>query len=264
MMSTVEPRISLADAFRVERGDVVSFVGGGGKTTSILRLAGELSSIGWRVVTTTSTHIAEEQIGLFPAFAHPEDISVLSSCLDRYGQCLLVGRPDGKGSVIRLAPEAIISLKSRPDVDCVLIEADGSKSRPFKAPAAHEPVVLEMTTLLVPVAGMDCIGRLLDEKSVHRPEIVSRLTGCGPGSPITPDMVARTLAHPEGGAKDLPAGARLVPMLNKSDASDILAVRETACRLLDFANVDSIVVASVGCDPPVREIWSSRVDRADG
>ena len=34
----------LARALRVERGDVVSFVGGGGKTTAMFRLASELSA----------------------------------------------------------------------------------------------------------------------------------------------------------------------------------------------------------------------------
>jgi molybdenum cofactor cytidylyltransferase len=262
MMSAVESPISLAEALQIIRGDVVSFVGGGGKTTSMLRLARELSSRGWRVVATTSTHIAEEQIGLFPVHAHPENMEVLSSCLDRYGQCLLVGRPDGRGSVIRLAPDIIIALRSRADVDCILIEADGSKSRPFKAPAAHEPVVPETTTLLVPVAGMDCLGRPLDEKSVHRPEIVARLAGCRLGRIITPETVARTLAHPEGGAKNLPAGARLIPLLNKADTCSIRALRETARGLLQFPNVDAVVAASVDRDPPVRGIWPSGTDGA--
>jgi molybdenum cofactor cytidylyltransferase len=188
----------------------------------------------------------------------------LSSRLDRYGQCLLVGRPDGEGSVIRLAPEIITGLKSFPDVDCILVEADGSKSRPFKAPAAHEPVVPDMTTLLVPVVGMNCIGRPLDMRSVHRPDVVARLAGCEPGSAITPDVVARTLAHPEGGAKNLPGGARLVPLLNKADTCDSRALRETALRLLGFSNVDSVIASTVDRDPPVREIWTRGAEGAVG
>ena len=247
--------ISLAEALCIKRGDVVSFVGGGGKTTSIARLARELSAIGWRVIATTSTHIAEDQIGLFPAHALPGDVALLSLCLDRYGQCLVVGPPDGKGSVLRITPETIIGLKSHPDVDCILIEADGSKSRPFKAPAAHEPVVPEMTTILVPVAGMNCIGQPLDEKTVHRPEIVARLAGCEPGSAISPEIIARTLAHPDGGAKNLPAGARMVPLLNKADTADVQAIRETARKLLEFSNVDSVVAGSVDRDPAVMKFW---------
>jgi molybdenum cofactor cytidylyltransferase len=247
--------ISLADALRVGRGAVVSFVGGGGKTTSMFRLAGELAAAGLRVVTTTSTHIAEDQIQLAPAYIHPEKLASLSKYLDRYGQCLVAGLPDGKGRVFNIAPEIILDLKKKPDIDCILIEADGSKSRPFKAPAAHEPVVLEITTILVPVAGMDCIGRPLNDATVHRPEIAASLADVPVGSTITPETVARILSHPDGGAKGLPSGARLVPLLNKVDTSDIRIAEEIAAKLVKHSNVDAIVVGSVDRDPPVRKVW---------
>ena len=59
--------MSLARALRVERGAVVSFVGGGGKTTSMFRLATELSAAGFRIVSTTTTHISKEQVHFAPA-----------------------------------------------------------------------------------------------------------------------------------------------------------------------------------------------------
>jgi molybdenum cofactor cytidylyltransferase len=248
---------SLAKALRVERGDVVSFVGGGGKTTSMFRLAGELSAEGFRVVTATTTRIADTQTRLSPAYITPDDLDSLGTCLDRFGQCLLAGRPDGKGSVYKIPVETIAGLKSRDDVDCILVESDGSKSRPFKAPAAHEPVVLEITTILVPVAGMNCLGKPLDDHFVHRPEIVASLSGCCPGDPISPEMVARILAHPDGGAKGLPAHARLVPLLNRIDACNIEVVRETARRLLRYKNIETVVIGSVDRDPPVGEVWSA-------
>jgi molybdenum cofactor cytidylyltransferase len=255
MNSSESGGVSLAQAFGIVRGDVVSFVGGGGKTTSMFRLARELSAQGMRVVTTTTTRIAEEQVRLSPAHVHPDAMASLGRHLDRYGQCLVVGRPDGSGSVFNIPPEIIIGLKQRPDIDCILVEADGSKSRPFKAPAPHEPVVPAITTVLSPVAGMDCMGRPLDERCVHRPEIVASLTGCGLGSPITPAMIARILAHTGGGAKNLPFGARLVPLLNKADGCDIQRARETARKLLGSATVDSVVIGSTDRDPPVRETW---------
>jgi molybdenum cofactor cytidylyltransferase len=250
-----ETGMPLARALRMKRGDVVSFVGGGGKTTSMFRLARELSAAGFRIVATTSTHIAEDQIRLFPACIHPEETASLGACLDRYGQCLLAGLPDGKGRVFHIDPDLITGLKKRPDVDCILIEADGSKSRPFKAPAAHEPVVLEITTILVPVVGMNCIGRPLDETAVHRPELVAALARARYGDRITPEMIARVLAHPGGGAKGLPTGARLVPLLNKADTCDIRAAHETARKLLAYSNVDSVLVGSVDRDPPVLKAW---------
>lgn len=256
MQISSDTGISLTDALRIEPEAVVSFVGGGGKTTSMFRLADELTAAGLRVVTTTSTHIAEEQIQLSPAYIHPEELPSLEKCLDRYGQCLVAGLPDGKGRVFNISPEIILDLKKRPDVDCVLIEADGSKSRPFKAPADHEPVVLDITTILVPVVGMNCVGKPLNDATVHRPEIAASLANVRVGSIITPETVARVLSHADGGAKGLPPGARLVPLLNKVDTCDMRVAGETAEKLLKYPNVDSVLVGSVDRDPPVRKVWT--------
>ena len=101
---------------------------------------------------------------------------------------------------------------------CILNEADGSRMRPFKAPAAHEPVIPAETTLVVPVVGADVFGQPLDAEHVHRPELVSALSGAPLGAPITPEIVARVLAHPEGGRKGVPAGARVVVLINKVES----------------------------------------------
>jgi molybdenum cofactor cytidylyltransferase len=253
MQISTDAGMSLKQALRIGHGDVVSFVGGGGKTTSMFRLAGELSAAGLRVLTTSTTHITEEQVNLSPAFIRPEEVRNLGGHLDRFGQCLLVGPPDGKGRVLSIPPSLIAILKERPDIDCILVEADGSKSRPFKAPASHEPVVPVFTTVLVPIAGLNSIGHPLDDTTVHRPEIVALLAGSRTGSRITPEMVARVLSHVDGGAKGLPTGSRLVPLLNKIDQADIRVAGEVAEALLKYSNVDSVLVGSVDRDPPVRE-----------
>ena len=59
-------------------------------------------------------------------------------------------------------------------------------------------------TVVVPIVGLDVLGQPLDAEHVHRPEIVAELTGAAPGDPVTPAMIAAVLAHPQGGAKDMP------------------------------------------------------------
>jgi len=246
----------LAGALRIERGAVVSFVGGGGKTSSMFRLAQELSSAGLRVLTTTTTHISEEQARIAPASIGWNELGLLDALLDRHRHCLLAGPPDGKGRIMGTPAELINSLHRRAGIDIILIEADGSKSRPFKAPGEQEPVVPEATTILVPIAGVDSIGKPLDEKTVHRPEIAALLASQQPGSAITSETLARVLAHPRGGAKQLPAGARLIPLLNRADAEDDLRkAGDAAERLLAGAAVDSVIISAMNQDPPVREAW---------
>jgi molybdenum cofactor cytidylyltransferase len=249
--------IGLATALRVEHGAVISFVGGGGKTSSMFRLASELRSAGFRVITTTTTHISEQQARIPPASIGWNELDLLGARLDRYGHCLLIGPPDGKGRVLGAPSELITSLHGRSDVDVILVEADGSRSRPFKAPGQHEPVVPEATNILVPIAGLNSVGQILDEDHAHRSEIIAALAKQPLGTPITAATVERVLSHPLGGAKQLPAGARLIPLLNKADTdADMSNAREIARRLLPNLIVDSVIVSSMVQDPPVRETWA--------
>jgi molybdenum cofactor cytidylyltransferase len=246
--------ISLAEALRVKRGDVVSFVGGGGKTTSMFRLASELSAAGLRVLTTTTTHISQEQIKLAPASIGRDEIPLLKSLLDQHSHCLLIGPPDGKGRVYGASSELIASLHTRPGIDVILIEADGSRSRPFKAPGEHEPVVPDATTILAPIVGLHAIGQILDEDHAHRSEIIAALTQQKLGSTITIETIARVLSHPRGGAKQLPAGARLTPLLNSADTdAAVNQARDLADMLLKSSTIDTVAICSMIQDPPVRE-----------
>jgi molybdenum cofactor cytidylyltransferase len=253
-----ESGTSLAQALRVKHGDVVCFVGGGGKTTSMFRLAGELCKMGWRVVTTTTTHISQEQVSMAPAAIHMEEISLLPAQLDCHRQCLIIGSPDGKGRVFGASSELIAKLQARRDVDAVIVEADGSRSRPFKAPGAHEPVVPETCTILVPIAGLNSLDTTLDEEHVHRAELAAGLARVPVGSIITEEIVARVLCHPDGGAKLLPPGARLVPLLNKADTEAIKnRARIIAEKLLASPLVDTVVISSMLQDPSILGVFES-------
>ena len=201
----MEKGISLSRAFRVGCGDVVSFVGGGGKTTAMFKLASELQSAGLKVLTTTTTHISLEQAEWAPCSIRLEQLPLLKDRLDEFGHCLLIGPPDGKGRVHGAPPELINQLHENSIADVILVEADGSRSRPFKAPGSHEPVVPQSTTILAPIAGMNVIGKTLDEDHAHRADVIAALTKQRLGDIITPETVATILCHPEGGARQLPA-----------------------------------------------------------
>ncbi|HSW40640.1 MAG TPA: selenium cofactor biosynthesis protein YqeC, partial [Acidobacteriota bacterium] len=159
-----------------------------------------------------------------------------------------------RGRVFGVPPGMIAGLIARPDVDAVLVEADGSRSLPFKAPAGHEPVVPETTTILAPVVGLNCLDAPLDDDHVHRAELAAGIANVTVGSSITEDIIARVLAHPEGGAKQLPAGARLVPIINKADTAPVLdRARKLAGLLLAHPIVSAVAISSMLRQPPVIE-----------
>jgi probable selenium-dependent hydroxylase accessory protein YqeC len=250
--------VSLADALGLKRDEVVALVGGGGKTTAMFRLAREMVELGGRVITTTTTHIFAAQIALAPAHVSAADATRerVTAALAAHRHVLVIGATDP--STARAAGPSLDRFRDLrawfPDV-CILNEADGSRMRPFKAPAIHEPVIPEATTLVVPVVGADVFGEPLDADHVHRPELVGSLSGAPLGAPITPEIVARVLGHPEGGRKGVPSGARVVALINKvENPAQRTAARETAERLLREPAIQSVVLASLRATEPVVEV----------
>jgi molybdenum cofactor cytidylyltransferase len=161
-----------------------------------------------------------------------------------------------EGKAFGVAPEWIARLRQLPGKPTILIEADGSRMRPFKAPADHEPVIPPDTTLVVPVVGADVFGAPLGPERVHRAELVAALGGAALGAPVTPALVAAVLSHPQGGLKDVPPGARVVPLINKVETdAQRLASRETAAALMAHDRITAVVVGAARQDSPAEATY---------
>jgi probable selenium-dependent hydroxylase accessory protein YqeC len=250
--------MTLADALRVTADESVALVGGGGKTTAMFRLAREMVDRGGRAITTTTTRIFGAQIALAPAHVPAAEATQerVAATLAVHGHVLVIGPTEAEsGKAEGISLDLFRLLRDWfPDV-CILNEADGSRMRPFKAPADYEPVIPPETTLVVPVVGADVFGAPLDALHVHRPELVSALSGAPMGARVTPAIVARVLAHPDGGRKGVPAGARVIVLINKVDAlPDRAPAHETAECLLREPAIHSVVLASVRAEEPVLEV----------
>ncbi len=249
---------SLSDALDMTGDEVVALVGGGGKTTAMFRLAREVVAKGGRAITTTTTHIFTAQIGLAPAHVPAADATPesVSAALATHRHVLVIGATDaGTGRAGGVSLDLFRSLRAWFPAVCILNEADGSRMRPFKAPAGHEPVIPVETTLVVPVVGADVFGKPLDADHVHRPELVSALSDVPLGTPITPEIVARVLTHPEGGRKGVPPSARVVVVINKvASLPDRKPAHETAERLLREPAIHSVVLTDMRGENPVLEL----------
>jgi molybdenum cofactor cytidylyltransferase len=248
----------LTDAFEIEDGDVVTFVGAGGKTTTMFKLAQEFSQRGKTVVITLTTEMFESE----GRQAHRMILcDNFEGIRERLCECLqggiIVTVASKRTKKIKLKgfdPQIVDKLTDIKGIDLILVEGDGAAKRAFKAPAGHEPVIPNMSTILVPIVGIDAIGKPLTSENAHRPEIISRMTNVKIGDLITSDAVATVLSHKEGGIKGAPPTAEVIPLVNKVETDREL---ETAIRVaqktLRYANarIERVVIGHVLMDDPV-------------
>ncbi len=228
---------SVAEAFYLPRG-VTSIVGGGGKTTLMLRLAEELGESGARVIVTTTTHIfPPEGILTFSGASKSEIEAALAA---RHIVCLGVPAEQGKLSM----PETTFA-EMEELADYVLVEADGAKHLPLKAPAPHEPVIPPETKMVLAVAGMDGAGKTIEE-TAFRPGLYAALLESDEAHRITPADIARVLTHDGGQRKGVSGRMRYAVLLNKADDEQSKGAAIETAMQMDPARVDRVVIGSLG------------------
>lgn len=114
-----------------------------------------------------------------------------------------------------------------------------------------EPVIAGSTTLLIVVIGADILGKTLDSNYVHRPEIVSRLTGRKIGSLIDAELIAELINHPGGILRDSPPTARVVTFINKAESMENIEEGRRLARLLMGGRIEKVVLGSASGFNPV-------------
>lgn len=229
----------LAPLLGVGERELVAFVGAGGKSTLMVALGRELAAAGSLVVITTTTKMGSDQVERFPNVALSAAPADVETALQRPEPVLVLATHD-RHKVTGPPPEAVDALFAETRADFVLVEADGARGRSFKAPAKHEPVIPQSTTLVVVVFGADALGRPI-RAMAHRPELVAALAGCGVDDRITPELAATVLGHREGGLQGIPPQARTVVAITKAHregrGSLVAELSERLTHLPEFERV---------------------------
>lgn len=170
--------------------------------------------------------------------------------------CLAWAAEDAK--LRGLTPGFINDLFTMRIFDWILVEADGARRLPIKAPADHEPAIPAYSTHVLAVAGLAAIGAPLDEQHVCRSERYAKLSGLALGDPVTSASVVRLCMHPKGMFKCTPAKAVRLLWLNQADVPGAFEHGQEILRLL--CEEDSLphraVLGAADYPPCVREVWS--------
>lgn len=199
---------------------VISIVGAGGKSSLMAHLARLLAAQGLRVAAITSTRMTK------PEQLCRSDADCLACWAQ--GRAAVCGTDAEAGKIAQPEPWLLAWLLR--EAEAVLCEADGSRGLPCKAPAAHEPVILPQSDLVIGVMGMSALGRPVGA-ICHRPERVCALLGCAGDHLLTETDMAALLLSPEGARKGVGETPYCV-VLNQCDDAQRQASAQAVAQLL--------------------------------
>jgi molybdenum cofactor cytidylyltransferase len=244
--------MDLAAALRLGKAPRLALVGAGGKTTALFQLARQLPP---PVLVAATTHLAAHQVALADRHFRLDDPAQVERFAPQAqsGVTLFTGLDEVQQRLKGLegaALQAVWALAETMQAP-LLLEADGSRMLPLKAPAPHEPPIPGFVDTVVVAAGLSGLGQPLDPAWVHRPELFASLSGLEPGAPVSAAALGRLLTHPQGGLKNCPPGARRIALLNQADTPLRQAAGRSLARLL-LADYAAVVIAALA--PPQADL----------
>jgi probable selenium-dependent hydroxylase accessory protein YqeC len=246
--------LKLHVALGISSGDVVAFVGAGGKSGAILAVSDELTEEGMKVLVAPTTKMLSSEADRIGPLVTSEDTGDLRAKTERaFSEASAVVAGSGmlsKNRVGGVDPEWVGDLARLAEV--VLVEADGSRRRPIKGTAVHEPAIPDAATLVVAVGNVHALGTPVDEEHVHRPEIFSDLTGIGQGQSITPKAFAIALS--QGSLARVPQRARTAVLITGVEPGRSMSDASVITRELWRLGTKDVVLTSLPTESPAR-VW---------
>lgn len=209
-MKILRPEDKVCEIIEYEkkRPRIISVVGAGGKTTLIYRLAEELKRKGLRVLITTTTkmYVPKRRFISWESGIDEEEDKGKQESAKRMEEkirvklheegIVVVGRILNGGEKFTGIPEKVRSIL--PNLcDVLLVEADGSRQKPVKVPADHEPVLFPVSDLVIGVLGMNSVGQHILE-AAHRPEDVAAFLNTSVEHRITEEDLEKIAESPLG------------------------------------------------------------------
>jgi probable selenium-dependent hydroxylase accessory protein YqeC len=246
--------LELYRALDIVEGDIVAFVGAGGKSSAILQMAQELKQAGVKtlVAPTTKMFVREaERAGHVLTSEDRDELRLeVAEILAREGTAAVGSAILSKRRLGGVETSWLPALAPQDGV--TLVEADGARRRALKGTASHEPLLPEGATLVVAVGGIRVLGESLDEERVHRPEVFAEFTGIGLGHTIDSRAFALALL---AGFRTTPEVTRRATLLTDVEPGRTMADASVVAHELWRRGVRKVVLSSLPKEIPGR-VWT--------
>ncbi|MGI6156989.1 MAG: selenium cofactor biosynthesis protein YqeC [Saccharofermentanales bacterium] len=202
---------------------VVGAVGGGGKTTTLIELF--RAALRPRMILTTTTAMMAPTLPGHPFLPLPLHLETIHTEPPATSGVWFGSPFDGITNKYRGVGRDeldrwVRAWRRHGDRDTmILCEADGSKRKPLKTHADHEPVLPETTDVTVIFFGLSGLGRPMGDDVVHRSERFMAQSGLALGEPIAFEHLLRVLRS-GGLCRGIPRTSRVAVVFNQVDVLD--------------------------------------------
>ena len=239
----LSPLLGLADS------QIITFIGGGGKTSLMNTLGKEFASHGYPTLLTTTTHIMKPDFLSDESYIENEDLGQLANIFTNLKKNTLplaaLGIPEKvvNSNIKWRSPSSDFcekiaefskkfSTKNPYKFLKILCEGDGSKRLPIKLPQDGEPVFFPKTDTVIGVIGLSCLGKPIKE-TLFRYELLPNLTSLDnyfikslqSADIVTTDFLYRLCLSEKGLRKNI-TSQKFCIIFNQADILDEKALAE--------------------------------------
>ena len=246
---------------------VIALVGGGGKTSTAFWLARQFKRQGHRVFvsTTTKMYLPNKNQADHFICLKDKDGSLITHQDNRlsdpgitfcYQERINSAQKGEEIKVSGVKPEFIDNLKNASPFTVFIIEADGAKRLPIKAPDRHEPCIPVTSDMVIGVTGAEVIHTRAAPESIHRWNTFSALTQCAVGDKIDHRVLGQLIEHRQGMFKQAPEQAIKIWLINKIDLAPSYQQLITLARqvMSQTNQLDAVWLASMNSHTPIKDV----------
>lgn len=237
--------MNLSNLIGINKGDILSIVGAGGKTTLMFSLAEELREE-HKLLVTTTTKIFLPKKNQYDFFAIDDRNIKEISRSNKRGIYVFGSLVNEDGKLVGITTETLDEVATY--FDFALVEADGSKGKQIKGWNKTEPVISSKTRKTIGVVSIEALGKEILSENVHRIEEFLKITNAAYGDVVSVENMLSLIFHQNGLFK-LSTGERIL-FINKVENNRQIALANELIDCIGHKNerhrlIDKIIYGSL-------------------
>lgn len=244
---------SLINTFQINKKDIITIVGAGGKTSLMLSASSYLRK-DYKVLVTTTTHI------YMPDKKYYDEMIVVSEDEDNNLDEILETNKKG----VYIIGSEVINNSNKPKLkglsfemldkvtpyfDIIIIEGDGSKEKPLKGWKDNEPVVYSKTTKTIGVIDINSLGLDINEENIHRVDKFLQIVNENLDDEKSYKKVSinhlKNIITNKNGLFKISIGEKTLFINKCEDEKSIISAKKLINKLKNETNIDKLIYGSV-------------------